>query len=131
MSERKRNYWPDSVDRKIRLLKKGDHISVLWIDAAQTSNVMTRPILGNHQVETRRQTQGTFYGIQAGQTYHDLFLLIARNFIDDDRMTVDSIPLCLIKEIDVFNKREMATVNRNRTIRYPDGSIKRIGYRGT
>ncbi len=130
MLEKRQNYWPDSVDTKLKMLKKGDHISVLWIDAAQTSNVMTRPILGNHQVETRRQTQGTFYGMQAGQAYHDLFLLIARNFIDDERMTVDSIPICLVKEIDVFNKREMTTIHRRRTtIRYADGSVKRIGFR--
>ena|SRR5579875_122293 len=130
MSNEKAKYWPDSVDAKIKELRKGDSITIFWIDASQSSNVPIKAVVSNQNVETTCQSQGLFYGIQAGETYHDKHLLIVKNYLDNERITIESIPICLIKEIDIFNKKGLMSSEHQQgaTISYADGSVKRIKF---
>ncbi len=122
------NFLSEAIADKISKLKKGDNISVLWIDASQCRNVPMKPKLSNHNVETTCMSSGWFYGIQSGEVHHDQFILIVKGSVDGDRISVESVPLCLVKEIDVFKKTElMSIVNGHKTrIRYSDGSVKEV-----
>ena len=115
------NYWPNSVQDKINKLKKGDNISVVWIDASQ-SHTAIRPVLSNHYVETKCESQGTFLSIQTGNLYLDPFLVLLKNKIDD-QIVIESIPLVLVKEIDIFSKTQLMKINQSErtAITYPDG----------
>ncbi|MHB1907744.1 MAG: hypothetical protein ACYCQJ_02590 [Nitrososphaerales archaeon] len=114
-------YWPSSVQEKINRLKRGDSISVVWIDASQ-SHTRIRPSLTNNYVETKCESQGTFLAIQTGNLYLDPFLVLLKNKIDD-YVLIESIPLVLVKDIDIFSKKQLMRINQSErtAITYPDG----------
>ncbi len=117
-----------TVAEKLAKLKQGDNIVVLWVDAAISQNVPVKNKLSNYHVETTRSSSGVFHGIQVGELHQDQFILIVKGYVDQARMSVESIPLCLVKEIDLFQKTQLASVIglRKTRIRYADGSVKEV-----
>lgn len=93
----------------------------MWIDASQSQTVI-RPTLTNNYVETKCESQGTFLAIQTGTLYLDPFIILLKNKIDEN-IVIESIPLVLIKDIDIFSKKQLMKINQNEkvAITYPDG----------
>lgn len=99
-----------------------------------------RKRLPNHNIETRAISEGRFFGIQKGDTYNDSHILIAQQTIDGKKVTVESIPLVLVKEISTelkfdFGKMPMMAIkeflpvyfkqtDRGRVMKFRDGSVK-------
>ncbi|MHB8603383.1 MAG: hypothetical protein ACYC9R_12190 [Nitrosotalea sp.] len=102
MSNSRSHYWPFSVDEIISKLEYMDSVTVVWLDASQSSNVLI-PKKGsdfaNHTVETRVSSTGRFIKIQKGEAYNDFHILILKDISDQRRGTAQSIPLCLTKQI--------------------------------
>jgi hypothetical protein len=87
--------------------------------------------IANKSVETRVVSEGVFYSTQRGEAYSDLHVLIVKDTADSYRLTLQSIPLCLVKDIVVFEKSELETKHTTRVrsvIRFSDGVIKQIGH---
>jgi len=125
------NCWPENVDQVIRKLKRDDHISVTWTDASQSYNVsVSNDEIPNKNVETICIAQGSFYSIQKGEVYNDLHLIIQKDSADGRRISLQSIPLCLVKIIQRFRKEDLMNrhLSEQRSImRFEDGSVKMIG----
>ena len=129
MSDQSTNYWPESVDKGLTKLQKGDRISISWIDASQSNNVMPANIIANKSVETRIVSEGAYHCLQRGNDFNDLHIIIVKGNAEGRRLTVESIPLCLVKEIQVFRKTELQSMLLRKGksfIRYVDGVIKTL-----
>ena len=119
----------EDLRAKLAKLKRLDQISVTWIDASQCANVSIVGRMADHVVETRVISDGRFLGIQTGCTFNDPHMLILKDCNDNDRGTVQSIPLVLVKEIQAFGKIPLLFRKTNRSfatfrVRYPDGVVK-------
>ena len=125
-SSQRPQYWPQSVQIALDKIKPGDFITVTWIDASRSIGPFKKT-LPNHNVETRAVSEGRFYGIQKGVTYHDYHLIILQQTVDGRKITVESIPLVLVKSISTDAKTNLQfvkEVDRRSIIRFRDGSVK-------
>lgn len=130
MASQRPLYWPASVELQLHRLRKGDHISVIWLDASETSNVPLKRSVHNHSVESVCTSEGSFLRVQRGKAYNDYHILMLKDRLDEQKMRIQSIPLVLIKSISVFrnSKNQLMKVNRRKfTIHFKDGSVKHIG----
>jgi hypothetical protein len=122
----------DSVRAKLAKLNRLDQISVAWIDASQSSNVSISGKIPNHAVETSVISNGRFLGLQEGETFHELHLIILKDSSDRHRGTVQSIPIVLIKQLELFGKlpllfrKKGSTKSSTFRIRYSDGITKTV-----
>lgn len=86
----------------------------------------------NHSVESVCTAAGMFYSVQKGKAYSDYHVVIVKDYLDSDRMRVQSIPLALVKNIQIFRGREskkglMTIHKRKLVLHFKDGSVKYIG----
>ncbi len=125
--------WREAVEIRLKKLQVNDHISVSWIDASQSANVpidKKQPKIPNHAIETIVVSEGKFLRIQDGDSYHDPHLLILKDTADKQKATIQSIPLVLVREIELFGKIQLlqskpSLSGKNRvTIHYFDGIVK-------
>lgn len=120
----------DSIRARLSRLKRLDQISVAWIDASQSSNVSIAGKIPNHAVETRVVSTGKFLGLQESDTFHEAHLLILKDSSDHHRGTVQSIPIVLIKQVELFGKMPLLFKKRSKgtaiRIRYSDGITKTV-----
>ncbi len=127
---------PDRVKEKIRKLKQFDQISLIWSDASVCANVFI-PEDGvkivNHAVETTVRSEGKFLWIQEGNTFNEPHILLVKDMTDERKATLQSIPLVLVKDVQVFNKVPLLAQKslglmsgKSLEIRYRDGIVKRI-----
>lgn len=116
----------EEVEETLSRLKRGDYVTVVWIDASQSRGVsLKRTLLPNYYVETRKRTVGRFVGVQKGGRWRDLHLIIG--FEDTDgRWEIVSIPLCLVKQIESAEGKEALKriTGRKRRQRMKDGGVK-------
>jgi hypothetical protein len=127
-------YWPQSVELQLHKILKGDHISVVWIDASESSNVPIKREIHNHSIESVCTSEGTFLQLQRGKAYSDYHLLMVKDRLDEEKMRIQSIPLVLIKSISIFRrrpsslKRQLIKLRKRKfTLHFKDGSVKSIG----
>ena len=124
----------DQIKRIVEKLKRFDQIAVTWLDASQCSNVLIMDKIPNHAVETKVVSDGRYLSIQKGNYYEEPHLLILKDAADDNRGNIQSIPLVLVKEIQVFDKvpllfkKVLSSKGEHLTFRfrYPDGIVKTV-----
>lgn len=123
--------YPRTVENSLKELKKGDHVSVLWLDASESGDVPLIKAVHNHSVESIVTSAGMFLGVQKGKAYPDLHFLIVKDYLDSEKMRVQSIPLSLVKSIHVFREKKKLLMRRDESrkmiIHFKDGSVKYIG----
>jgi hypothetical protein len=124
---------PASVEAALKTLRQGDNVTVIWCDASESANVPMRKAIHNHSVESVCTAVGIYYGVKKGTTYADLHLLIVKDYLDSEKMRVQSIPLALVKSIQVFRgskqtKKLLMTIHKRKLVlHFQDGSVKYIG----
>jgi hypothetical protein len=123
------NYWPDRVQENLDKLKRGDYVAIMWVDASESSDVPIKDELPNHSVESISTSIGIFHGVQRGNTYSDLHILVTKDLVDTNRMRIQAIPLCLVKSIEIYGKKRLLMLYKKRRalLHFRDGSVKRIG----
>ncbi|MHB8565752.1 MAG: hypothetical protein ACYC7D_05490 [Nitrososphaerales archaeon] len=129
-SSSRKTCWPESVEACMKKLGRFDRICVIWIDASESSNVPLGDLkVPNHAIETTIRSEGKFFGIQDGPSFSDPHILIMKEMTDQKRGTLESIPLALVKDIQIFDKipRKTAKTSEHRHVfRYKDGIVKRL-----
>ncbi len=124
---------PESVEQTLKQVKRGDHVTIIWCDASESAGVQMRAAIHNHNVESVCTAVGIFYGLQRGKSYSDLHVLIVKDYLDQEKMRLQSIPLSLIKSIQIFRsgkdkKKLLMTLHRRKfVLHFKDGSVKYFG----
>jgi hypothetical protein len=122
---------PPPVEAVLKTVRRGDNVTVIWCDASESANVPMRKEIHNHSIESVCTAVGIYYGVKKGKTYSDLHLLIVKDYLDSEKMRVQSIPLSLVKNIQVFKaskkKLLMSFHKRKIVLHFKDGSVKYIG----
>ena len=128
----------DDILATLTKLERGQQIVVIWIDASESRAIpLHTKILHNDAVETRKKTVGIFVRVQKGDAYRSPHLVIGIEKTDNT-WHINSIPVCLIKNIEVSNlKTPLSTVKeyedrifkiihrrRKSTLRLKCGGIK-------
>lgn len=118
-----------SVINSLQTIRKGDHVTVIWCDASESGGVPTHGPINNHSVESVCSAVGIFLCVQKGRTYMDPHILIVKDYLDSEKMRVQSIPLCLIKSIQSFSEKKKLLMihKRKQVLHFKDGSVKYIG----
>ncbi len=98
--------YSQAIEDSLKKLKKGDHVTVLWLDASESGDVPLRKAIHNHSVESIVTSAGMFLCVQKGKTYPDLHFLIVKDYLDSEKMRVQSIPLSLVKSIRIFREKK-------------------------
>ena len=113
---------------KLKKLNRYDLISVTWVDASQSHNVSVKTKIPNHAVETKVVSEGRFLCIQEGETYTGFYLIMVKDITENERATIQSIPLSLVREVNRFDKIQLMSRPAARAgtmrIRYDDGIVK-------
>ena len=121
------------MQKTLKELKKGDHVTVVWCDASESTGVPMRGSVRNHSVESVCTAAGLFYSLQKGRAYSDLHLLIVKDYLDREKMRLQSIPVSLVKSIQIFRegrgkKSALMTIHKSKLVlHFRDGSVKYIG----
>lgn len=120
---------PD-VRAKLQKLKRYDYVTITWVDACQSSNVPIGGKFPNKSVETKVTSEGRYLGLQNGESYNDIFILILKDTIDHERATIQSVPLAITKSIESIEKTQLMHLNNGgrrsgrMEFRYNDGIVK-------
>ncbi|MGI0080092.1 MAG: hypothetical protein ACRECH_10755 [Nitrososphaerales archaeon] len=74
---------------------------------------------------------GTFLDVQKGKVYADLYILLAKDFVEN-KMRIQSLPVALVKRINVFKEKPrkkglMTFHKRKMVVHFKDGSVKYVG----
>ncbi len=113
-------------------LRRGQQIVVTWIDASESKGIdVSKENLPNMVVETRKQTTGVFINVRKGYSYHVWHLVIGIEKTDE-LWHINSIPICLIKNVQISNlKAPLSTVkpyiiakNRKKVLKILDSGRK-------
>ncbi|MBI2126094.1 MAG: hypothetical protein HYU02_02100 [Thaumarchaeota archaeon] len=108
---RKKN--EDEILQVLHGLQKGQQIIVTWIDASESRSIpLQTNVLHNDAVETPKKTIGVFVRVQKGDAYHSPHLIIGIEKTDNT-WHINSIPVCLIKNVEVSNlKTPLSTLKQ-------------------
>ena len=121
---------PLNVLEKLQRLKKYDYVTITWVDACQSANVPLNGKFPNKSIETQVTSEGRYLGLQNGESYNDVFILILKDTIDHERATVQSVPLAITKSIESIEKTQLMHLNHGGNgstrieFRYDDGIVK-------
>ena len=119
-----------NVGEKLQRLKKYDYVTITWVDACQSANVPLNGKFPNKSIETQVTSEGRYLGLQNGESYNDVFILILKDTIDHERATVQSVPLAITKSIESIEKTQLMHLNHGANgntrieFRYDDGIVK-------
>jgi hypothetical protein len=126
------NYWPDSVESVLPKLEQGMTLRVTWIDASESAEVFANSSnkIPNHNVESVCKSTGTFFGLIKGKKYGDTHLVFVRDVVDRHQYRVESVPLCLVKAIEILGEKVTLLMKKfkgRKKLHFKDGSTKLIG----